>query len=240
MKSLSVPEQHQKNIAIKTLKMNDVMARVMGGMSKDEARKFLQSIGYTDAQVRKLEARMKTASQWTRMTSTQEQEDAVATIERWLKRLGKSINGGTTIGKDPQTVILDLKYQGGEIRVNSSGFDQTKYGNAGVEVYGEPIRNENSFNEFKRVVEKNAPQPAPTTAKIASELVKLAKELVAKDGVVVINSVPFRIVGNELYIYPAGYYKEDEDGVIHTTSGAEMTLRMNASDRKALANFLTK
>jgi hypothetical protein len=139
MKSLSVPEQHQKNIAIKTLKMNDVMARVMGGMSKDEARKFLQSIGYTDAQVRKLEARQASS----------------------------------------------------------------------------------------RVV-------------IASELVKLAKELVAKDGVVVINSVPFRIVGNELYIYPAGYYKEDEDGVIHTTSGAEMTLRMNASDRKALANFLTR
>jgi len=138
MKSLSVPEQHQKNIAIKTLKMNDVMARVMGGMSKDEARKFLQSIGYTDAQVRKLEARQASS----------------------------------------------------------------------------------------RVV-------------IASELVKLAKELVAKDGVVVINSVPFRIVGNELYIYPAGYYKEDEDGVIHTTSGAEMTLRMNASDRKALAKFLT-
>jgi hypothetical protein len=139
MKSLSVPEQHQKNIAIKTLKMNDVMARVMGGMSKDEARKFLQSIGYTDAQVRKLEARQASS----------------------------------------------------------------------------------------RVV-------------IASELVKLAKELVAKDGVVVINSVPFRIVGNELYIYPAGYYKEDEDGVIHTTSGAEMTLRMNASDRKLLAYFLTR
>jgi hypothetical protein len=56
MKSLSVPERHQKNIAIKTLKMNDVMARIMGGMSKDEAREFLKSIGYTDAQVRKLEA----------------------------------------------------------------------------------------------------------------------------------------------------------------------------------------
>jgi hypothetical protein len=57
MKSLSVPEQHQKNIAIKTLKMPDAMVGVMGGMDKDEARKFLKSIGYTDAQVRKLEAR---------------------------------------------------------------------------------------------------------------------------------------------------------------------------------------
>jgi hypothetical protein len=137
-KSLSVPEQHQKNIAIKTLKMPDAMVGVMGGMDKDEARKFLKSIGYTDAQVRKLEARQASS----------------------------------------------------------------------------------------RVV-------------IVSELVKIAKELVAKDGVIVINGVPFRIVGNELFIYPAGYYREDEDGVVHTTSGAEMTLRMNPSDRKALANFLT-
>ena len=56
MKSLSVPEQHQKSVALKTLKMPDAMVGVMGGMDKDEARKFLKSIGYTDAQVRKLEA----------------------------------------------------------------------------------------------------------------------------------------------------------------------------------------
>lgn len=73
---------------------------------------------------------------------------------------------------------------------------------------------------------------------VAQELVKLARELSAKDNLVVINGVPFKRNGNELYIYPAGNYKEDEDGVIHTTSSAEMTLRMDASDRKALANFL--
>lgn len=55
-KELSVPEKHQKAIAIKTLKMNDVMARMMGDMSKDEAREFLRSIGYDDRQIRKLEA----------------------------------------------------------------------------------------------------------------------------------------------------------------------------------------
>ena len=44
MKSLSVPEKHQKGIAIKTLKMNDTMARAMGGMDKDEARKFLPQV----------------------------------------------------------------------------------------------------------------------------------------------------------------------------------------------------
>jgi hypothetical protein len=53
---LSVPEQHQKRIAIRTLGMNDVMARAMGGMSKEEARKFLRDrCGYSDAQIAKLE-----------------------------------------------------------------------------------------------------------------------------------------------------------------------------------------
>ena len=57
MRPLSISEKHQKNIAIKTLKMNDTFARIMGGMNKDEAREFLKSIGYTESQVRKLEAR---------------------------------------------------------------------------------------------------------------------------------------------------------------------------------------
>ena len=57
MKSLSVPEKHQKNIALKTLRMPDAMVGVMGGMDKEQAREFLKEIGYTDAQVRRLEAR---------------------------------------------------------------------------------------------------------------------------------------------------------------------------------------
>lgn len=37
-RKLSVPEQHQLNIARKTLKLSDAGAIVLGGMSKDEAR----------------------------------------------------------------------------------------------------------------------------------------------------------------------------------------------------------
>lgn len=55
MVALSVPEQHQKAIALKTLKMNDAMANVMGGMDKEEARAFLKSIGYSDSQIEKIE-----------------------------------------------------------------------------------------------------------------------------------------------------------------------------------------
>jgi len=40
--SKDVPTQHQIRIAEETLKMSDVMARVMGGMTKDEARAILR------------------------------------------------------------------------------------------------------------------------------------------------------------------------------------------------------
>lgn len=35
---LSVPEKHQLNIARTTLRLSDVGARIMGGMTKEEAR----------------------------------------------------------------------------------------------------------------------------------------------------------------------------------------------------------
>lgn len=55
VKNLSVPEKHQLRIALQTLKMNDAMVGVMGGMNKEEARAFLKSKGYSDQQIQKLE-----------------------------------------------------------------------------------------------------------------------------------------------------------------------------------------
>ena len=40
-KNLSVPEKHQLRIARDTLKMSDIGARIMGGMSKEEARRHI-------------------------------------------------------------------------------------------------------------------------------------------------------------------------------------------------------
>lgn len=54
----SVPEQHQKNIAIKTLKMNDIFSKIMGGMNKDEARDFLTSIGYSPENIARIEGKI--------------------------------------------------------------------------------------------------------------------------------------------------------------------------------------
>lgn len=48
-RELSVPEKHQLRIAYDTLKMNDVMARVMGGMTKDEAREIIKRLTGRDA-----------------------------------------------------------------------------------------------------------------------------------------------------------------------------------------------
>lgn len=54
-KTLSVPEKHQLKIAKDTLKMSGVGAKIMGGMSKEEARAFLKSIGWKDKKIKKLE-----------------------------------------------------------------------------------------------------------------------------------------------------------------------------------------
>lgn len=52
---VDVAKKHQEKIAVDTLKMNDVAANIMGGMTKEEARKFLRSIGYSDEKIAKLE-----------------------------------------------------------------------------------------------------------------------------------------------------------------------------------------
>ena len=44
MKQLSVFEKHQLKVARQTIKMNDPMARVMGGMSKAQAVEILSLI----------------------------------------------------------------------------------------------------------------------------------------------------------------------------------------------------
>ena len=41
---LSVPEQHQLKIARRTLEMSDVGARIMGGMTKAEAREVIRRL----------------------------------------------------------------------------------------------------------------------------------------------------------------------------------------------------
>ena len=48
---LNVPARHQLEIARKTLLMSDVGVSIMGGMTKEEARAFLRSIGWSDKRI---------------------------------------------------------------------------------------------------------------------------------------------------------------------------------------------
>ena len=68
----------------------------------------------------------------------------VKTVAGWAEKVGKRIVGGTAIGKNYDTLILDMTYQGSEIRIN------TEYET--VELYDEPVR---TFAQFKSVYEEN-------------------------------------------------------------------------------------
>jgi hypothetical protein len=68
----------------------------------------------------------------------------VNTVAGWAEKVGKRIVGGTAIGKNYDTLILDMTYQGSEIRIN------TEYET--IELYDEPVR---TFAQFKSVYEEN-------------------------------------------------------------------------------------
>jgi hypothetical protein len=56
-RSLSVPEQHQRKIALDTLRLSEVGAHIMGGMDHREAVRLLRDFGYSDTDIRiRLEA----------------------------------------------------------------------------------------------------------------------------------------------------------------------------------------
>ena len=60
-------------------------------------------------------------SRYTRVASTDKQEDSIKKVEKWCEKAGLKIVGGTTIGKHPQTVILDFSHHGSNVYVYSDG-----------------------------------------------------------------------------------------------------------------------
>ena len=52
----------------------------------------------------------------------------VKMVAGWAEKAGKRINGGTAIGKNYSTLILDLRHQGGEIRIDLGSDDITLNG----------------------------------------------------------------------------------------------------------------
>ena len=68
-------------------------------------------------------------------------------VASWVEKVGAKVTGGTTIGKNYNTLILDMGYQTGEIRINIE--DGT------IELYGEEV---NSFPKFNQVYIKEKKQ----------------------------------------------------------------------------------
>jgi hypothetical protein len=60
-------------------------------------------------------------------------------VAGWAEKVGKGIRGGTAIGKNYSTLVLDLGYQDGSIRINLD--DDT------VELYGEEVFDAKSFKQ---------------------------------------------------------------------------------------------
>lgn len=58
-------------------------------------------------------------------------------VSRWAEKAGMKIVGGTAIGKNYDTLILDLTYQGGEVRINCETEE--------IEVNNEPVDDYTSF-----------------------------------------------------------------------------------------------
>ena len=65
----------------------------------------------------------------------------VRQVDGWANKIGKRITGGTAVGKNYSTLILDLTHQGGEISIDLD--EET------IEVQGEPVE---SFKEFEMAV----------------------------------------------------------------------------------------
>ena len=72
---------------------------------------------------------------------------AVALVKKaatWAEKSGKRISGGTAIGKNYSTIILDLKHQGAEIYINLD--------NETIELFGEEVYDAKSFAQvFKNM-----------------------------------------------------------------------------------------
>ena len=75
-------------------------------------------------------------------------------VAGWTEKVGARITGGTAIGKDYSTLILDMGYQTADIYINTD--DET------IELYGEEV---NSFPEFKKVYDDHHKEDLDENAK---------------------------------------------------------------------------
>jgi hypothetical protein len=81
-------------------------------------------------------------------------------VAGWTERIGKRITGGTAIGKNYSTIILDMGYQTSDIYINID--DNT------IELYGEEV---NSFPEFEKVYQQEKGVEENLTSKMVENII---------------------------------------------------------------------
>lgn len=85
----------------------------------------------------------------------------------WAEKAGKYISGGTAIGKDYMTIILDMKHQGSEIYINLD--DET------IELFGEEVTDAKSF---QKVLDANMSESVVNES--AADLIKYVETISEK------------------------------------------------------------
>ncbi|MBJ7435266.1 MAG: hypothetical protein JHC54_05740 [Acinetobacter sp.] len=75
---------------------------------------------------------------WVEAQSTGEQYNSVRKVVRWLKSIDRRVWSGTTIGKSPQTLILDISHHGAEFYIDANG---------AIKFHGETVTTKKEFTK---------------------------------------------------------------------------------------------
>ena len=138
-------QKQANNYAYQFKQYFDKMRRIVGGNFGDDTRKEFEKLvqsKFSKHTVNETEelAEAYVPSNIKEFAKRKGVSSLVNKVAGWAEKVGKSITGGTAIGYNYSTLILDMTYQGSEIRINTN--------NDTVTLYDEPV---NSFSDFQRV-----------------------------------------------------------------------------------------
>jgi hypothetical protein len=138
-------QKQANNYAYQFMQYFDKMRRIVGGNFGDDTRKEFEKLvqsKFSKHTVNETEelAEAFVPSNIKEFAKRKGVSSLVNKVAGWAEKVGKGIRGGTAIGMNYSTLVLDMTYQGSEIRINTN--------NDTVTLYDEPVR---SFDEFKQV-----------------------------------------------------------------------------------------
>ena len=165
-------QKQANNYAYQFMQYFDKMRRIVGGNFGDDTRKEFEKLvqsKFSKHTVNETEELTEAyvPSNIKEFAKRKGVSSLVNKVAGWAEKVGKGIRGGTAIGYNYSTLILDMTYQGSEIRINTD--------NDTIELYDEPVR---SFGEFQRVYLDNQEESDNgLEERIAEALNKINEEL---------------------------------------------------------------